>query len=179
MEGVSQSFSCDAVDLVAENGLKGSRLPFDEHAKVHRRPAILGYGKLLAQRAQGLYEVIVDERRRAQVFDRATALGDYLVPAIESTLERAHGFSRTSGKEIAYCLKPEHQALKTLQERIMEFASDARALADSLFETDVQLPREAEYPKPQERQDCKSNGQDSQDHEPPGLPKRWIDSKGN
>ncbi len=115
MEGVSQGFPRDAVDFVAEDRFEASRLPFDEHAEGPRNSAIFSHGKFLAQGAQGLYQVVVDEGRRTQVLHGSTALSDYLIPAIESTLERLNCLSWPSGKEVANGLKAKHQALKTLQ----------------------------------------------------------------
>ncbi len=62
------------------------------------------------------------------------AFDDRLIGPDESIVEGSRGFDRTLRKQVADALKEQHQPLKTLQQGIVQFASDARALADTLFQ---------------------------------------------
>jgi len=56
---------------------------------------------------------------------------------IESLFE---SFLRFAGrKQIVYCLKMEHQSLKTLQQRVVQFAGDAGSFSQALFESQRDL----------------------------------------
>src|SRR6266850_2538215 len=59
--------------------------------------------------------------------------------SLQSDVERLHGFARSPGKQVAHRLQAEHQSLKALQQRIMEFASDARPLTYALFQAHIEL----------------------------------------
>ena len=57
----------------------------------------------------------------------------------------------------------------------MQFLGNPCALGESLFKAHIHLPRQAQHPQPDERQDCKSDEQHAGKPEPPCLPKCRID----
>ncbi len=67
------------------------------------------------------------------------AFKDSLIRPDESIVEGSRGFDRTLRKQVADALKEQHQPLKTLQQSVVQFARDARALAETLVQAHVEL----------------------------------------
>src|SRR5215467_6013841 len=118
VECVAQCLTRDAVNLVAQNGIEIAPLALDKHPE-GRRDGVFLRSEFLAERRQRLNHVGIDHRIATQVLNRIPAFGDRLVSVIEGAFERFHCFRCTPRKEIAYCLKTEHQSLETLQKRIV------------------------------------------------------------
>ena len=60
------------------------------------------------------------------------AFGDNVMSRADGFVERADGLFGPSGEQVARRLEREHQALKALQKRVVEFARDAPALVEAL-----------------------------------------------
>ena len=86
------------------------------------------------------------------------ALGDRLIRAVEGLFEFILCFSLR--KQIVHYLKPEHQPLKTLQQRVMQIAREAGSLADAFVQAHVEFARDLMEPVPvQPPEQCqKSDG---------------------
>src|SRR6266849_7974440 len=84
-------------------------------------------------------QVVVDNCGRAQALHSVPALCDCLVAPIESCVEDLKCFRGALREQIADRLKAEHQSLKTLQECVMQLASDAGAFADALFQAQFEV----------------------------------------
>src|SRR6266478_5429121 len=142
-ERVSQRLARNSIDFITQNGIELSLFPFYQHARARSGAVATLRGQFLAQCRQRLRYVAVAHDRLAQVRDCVPAFRDCLVSALQSDVERLNGFGGSApGKQVTHRLQPEHQSLKALQQRIMEFASDARPLVDPCFQPCVELPRQ-------------------------------------
>jgi len=65
---------------------------------------------------------------------RIPALGDSLLRPFEGAIESFNCLFGAPGEYVASCLKPEHQPVKTLQQRIVQCAGDERALVQARVE---------------------------------------------
>src|SRR5215471_5588177 len=144
VECVAQCLTRDAVNLVAQNGIEIAPLTLNKHPE-GRREVVLVRPEFLAESRQRLNHVGIDHRIAAQVFNCIASFGDHVVSAIEGAFERFNCFRCTPRKEIAHCLKTEHQPLETLQERIVELARDASTLGEAFFKTHIHLMRECNH----------------------------------
>ena len=72
--------------------------------------------------------------------DRAPAFHDRLVGAFEGLFQLLFRLSRR--QQLVHHLKAQHQSLETLQERVVQIAGEARALADTFVQPHVEFPRD-------------------------------------
>jgi hypothetical protein len=133
-ERIAQGLTGKAVDLVAENGIQGSCLTFYQHAELRGMPRS---GQFLAYRSQGLWQIVGDDRGGTQVLHRTPGLGQRLIPLIENLLQCLLRLLRVCRQHMLRRLQIEKQPLKALQQRVMEFASDAGANAASMVKGTV------------------------------------------
>src|SRR5271165_2398565 len=130
---------------------------------------VLG-SQFIAQCSYGLREIVFYHRRRTQIVYSLPALDDGPITHFQSFFECVPCFARR--KLVDSYMKVEHQSLKTLQQRVVQLAGDARALADPLFQAHVELPPDA--PEVEVVSICQ--GQQDQDNpdspEPPATPPR-------
>ena len=84
------------------------------------------------------------------------AFGDGIVTLADGSVERADSLVGTFRKQVAHRLKREHQALHALQQGVVQFASDTRALIQARFgchaEFPLQLPDTKLVGRPQQCQ---------------------------
>ncbi len=136
VERVAQCFTGKTVDLIAQHGIKVPRLAFNDHIELH---AVVMSAKLLTRRSQGLAKIVGNHSGGAQVFYRAAGIGKRLISLIQRHVECPLCIFWPCGQHVLRSLQMEHQALKALQQRIMEFARNARPLIGALFHPHVQL----------------------------------------
>ena len=55
------------------------------------------------------------------------------------------------GQQVARALKAEHQSLKTLQQRIVQFPRDARPLVDAFLQAQIEIVRDLPHTEPIQR----------------------------
>src|SRR5579864_115572 len=97
-------------------------------------------GQLSTSRHQQLREITLRNRLRTQPLDRIPALGESLLGLIDRIVQRSLGFIGSSQHQVASCLKLEHQAVKILQQRVVQFSRNTRAFVHTRFQPDVELP---------------------------------------
>jgi hypothetical protein len=67
---------------------------------------------------------------------------------IDSAIESLFGFGRTLREQVRNRLKTEQQSVKTLQQSVVQFPRDARALREPFFKPGIQLTGQREHPEP-------------------------------
>ena len=92
---------------------------------------------LFTQGGHGLGQFVGDGGGGTQILNRIAALGDGLVGTIESLFE---SFLRSARRKQIVCrLEMEHQPLKTLQQRVVQFAGDPGSFGQPLFKLQSEL----------------------------------------
>ena len=142
LESVSQYLARNPVDLVLKQRRQGSRLPFQDHLENGRMTVpILGVPEFLTRGGEQVFQAPLS-RPQAQVLNGIAALGDSLVSLADGAVKRADGLFGAPGEQVARRLEGEHQPLKTLQQRVVQFARDTRPLLDALLHAHVERPLE-------------------------------------
>src|SRR5580698_1006866 len=95
--------------------------------------------QFLARSSQQLYEAAVSVRLGTQALDGAPPLRDCLFRASDCSIQNLNGFFGPTGKHVASRLKSKQQSVERLQQRVVQFAGDARPLAHSLFQACVEF----------------------------------------
>ena len=137
-ERISQRFARNAVDVVAKDWMQVPRRALYRNAKRRRAAsAITGAAEFFTQRGQSLRQFVGNGCGGTQILNRIATFDDGLVGSIESLFE---SFLRFAGrKQIVYRLKMEHQPLKTLQQRVVQFPGDAGSFGQALFKSQGEL----------------------------------------
>src|SRR5260370_3948485 len=102
--------------------------------------APVSVGQLSTRRHEQLREITLRSRLRTQPLDRIPALGESLLGLIDRIVQRSLGFIGSSQHQVASCLKLEHQAVKSLQQRVVQFSRNTCAFVHTRFQPDVDLP---------------------------------------
>ena len=107
------------------------------------RCAFLGARQFLTRCRQQLRQIALHCRLGAQVLNRIPAFGDCACSAMvmASSRVRTASSGRRESRLRAACI-PEQRTMKALQQRVVQFAGDARALADALFQARVEFLRD-------------------------------------
>src|SRR5262245_12250130 len=174
-ERIAQRFARNAVDVVADNRMEAARRALDRHPEQGRGLLAIAALELFGQRRNGLRQFVAHDRGRSQVLNRVTAFDDRLIRSVESSVECLEGLRRVRGQQVTRALKAKHQSLKTLEQRIVQFACDSRPLVDPLVEPQVEgmcdLPESELIQGPEEREDRYDNSRS----EPRRLVVGWGD----
>src|ERR1035438_2994445 len=80
-----------------------------------------------------MFQIALQRRADPQALNGIPALGDGLVSLADGPVERADGLFGAPREQVARSLEREHQPLKALQQRVVQFARDARTLIDARF----------------------------------------------
>ncbi len=137
-EGVAQSFADDAIDFVADDGIERPGRALFENIESGRVSPDVRDGKLTAESVHGLGEIFIDERSGANVVNGVATFDDGLLGAGEGAIEALNSLIGIGGKQIAGALEMQHQTLKTLQQRVVQFAGDAGAFREALLVLEVE-----------------------------------------
>src|SRR5271165_6360341 len=163
VESIAHGLTGNAVDLVAENRMQVSWRAFHDKTKSSGVPG----GQFVTQGAQRLCQIVFYHRGGTQIVDSLAALNNGLISYFESFFEHFLCFARR--KPVDSDLKMEHQALKALQQRVVQLAGDAQALIDTAFEVGVErlcdLMKPVAIQPPEQRQ----NSGHARRPEPTGL----------
>src|SRR5580698_4822695 len=138
-EGVAQRLHHDPADLIAHQRRQVHRRAFHFDAKTRPAAVETVRGEFFPDRADGAREIVARERRRTQALDgiaallyRPTGLIDALIEKIPRPgIVREHVGNRG---------KLQQDALKALQQRVVQVARDAGALVDALLHAEIELP---------------------------------------
>lgn len=107
--------------------------------------------------------------------NRIPALGDCARRHVDRVIESFPGFFGAPGKKVASGLHDNQGTLKTLQQRVVQLASDAGALADALFQARVEFLLDLiEAVAVQRPEQCEKGG-DARRAKPPCAPIRRKD----
>src|SRR5215467_12411923 len=122
-----------------------------------------------------MLETTTDEARGPQILYSLARVSDGFLATLKRRLEGARGIDRTVRKEVTNGPEPKHEALKALQQRIVQLPGDAGSLANAFGETNLELLRHpakvATISRPQSDKHDPRRGCS----EPPGCPPRWLD----
>ena len=125
-----------------------------------------------------MFQIALQRRVGPQALNGIPALGDGLVSLADGPVERADGLFGAPGEQVARRLEREHQPLKALQQRVVQFAGDARPLVDALLQAHVEflleLPDTELVGRPQQ---CQKNGR-AKGSKPIGPPPGGRDENG-
>ena len=89
---------------------------------------------------QQIFQIALQRRVVPQALYGIPALGDGLVSLADGPVERADGLFGALRKQVARRLKREHQALHALQQGVVQFAGDTRALIQARFASHAEFP---------------------------------------
>src|SRR5271154_3761919 len=104
---------------------------------------------------------------------RIPALGDGLLRPFECSVKSLYCLFGPPWEHVARRLKSEHEPVKTLQQRVMQIAGDARAL----IQTSVELLCDLMEPEPVQRPQQRQKSGRARRLEPAGLIVRRLDRK--
>src|SRR5262249_54276952 len=88
--------------------------------------------ELFAKGAEGDGQIVRDRRGSAQALDGITSLPDRVRALLEGGLQPLFGFQRSIGKDVRCGLKAKHDAMKALQQRVVQLSGDASPFVDKL-----------------------------------------------
>ena len=111
-----------------------------------RKVARVRGGQFIPHLPHRLRQIIGRRGGGAQVVHRGPALRDGLIRAVEGLLE--FNLRLALRKQVVHHLKTQHQALKALQQRVMQIARDAGALTDAFVHAHVEFARDLMEPVP-------------------------------
>src|SRR5262245_61663640 len=163
VERVSECFARDAIHFVANNRIQVACLSFDYQLKSCR---ILS-GQFFTERSDRFSQVVRGSGGISQTIDRFASLRDRVIGSLERLCELVLGFPRR--QEVVHDLQPKHQSLKTLEQRVMQLARNARALGDALVQSSVEFASKLSQAKLIKRPEQRQRGGENQRAEPGRL----------
>src|SRR4029453_1252968 len=98
--------------------------------------------EIFSNKNYAVAQVVGLECRRPQPLHGITAFRNRRSRLIDCALQSLPGFQRAFGECLQDRLEAEQQALKTLQQSVVQFARNACALTHSRFERPIELSRE-------------------------------------
>ena len=117
---------------------------------MHQKPgspvSVTDGSKAFAQSGDGAREVLGDQRGGAQALHRVPAVGDCSPGLFEGGIQRVPRFGPVLD-HVRNGVKLQQDSLETLQECVVQVARDARALADALLQTEIELPLQRKEPR--------------------------------
>ncbi len=126
------------MNFVADERSEIPRCAFHLHTKFGAILAAMTGSELFSERTDRPRQVVGNHRGRAQSLYRIPALDDRLPSLVDDFLQRLPGFFRAIRELVSHRGKFQQDPLKTLQQGIVQFSRDSRALAHSLFQAKFQ-----------------------------------------
>src|SRR4029077_209114 len=118
--------------------------------------APVSVGQLSTRRHEQLRDITLRNWLRTHSLDRLPALGESLLRLIDRIVQRPLGFIWSPQHQVASCLKLEHQSMEILQQSVVQFPRNARALIHACFQPDrelvLQLPNAESINPPEQYQ---------------------------
>jgi hypothetical protein len=153
---IDQRFTTEAVDFIAYKWVQWPWLAFNNNTKIMR----LRGGKFLLDSGKCLFETKRVAAIRAQSTDSVPALLYDLTHHFVDMVQGRYG-RRVRGQVINRDMKLHRGAEKSLQQRVVQFLSDTRALRKSLFKAQIQLPGQLAHSQSIKDQYCNHESQDA------------------
>src|SRR4029077_7305732 len=101
--------------------------------------APVSVGQLSSRRHEQLRDITLRNWLRTQSLDRIPALGERLLRLIDRIVQETLGFIWSAQHQVASCLKLEHQSMEILQQSVVQFSRNARALIYACFQPYCEL----------------------------------------
>src|ERR1700733_11152520 len=109
VEGIADHFAADPIDFVLERRRKFLWFTFDNYAKARGMPALrMNDCQFLPGSRQQLCKLVLSPWLWAQVVDGVAALRNGLFRRQDGFVQSLHRGFRSSGEQIASCLKLKH-----------------------------------------------------------------------
>src|SRR5262249_52852560 len=162
-ERIAQGLARNPVDIVPDDRTQRARHTSGGDLDTRRRLVRIvdgSRGELFAQRAKRGGEIVHLRRRRAEVLDGVTSFPHRPRAMPERSLQSVFGFRRSIGKDVGRALKPKHDAVKALQQRIVQLARDARPLVYARLQLRVECTRdltETELVQRPQQRECRGD----------------------
>ncbi len=128
-KGVGHRLGADLHDFLAHDGLKRPCRAFHRDTDLGR----LGL-RILGDADEDLGQVDRRPVRRAQIPDAVAALLEHGIGPFQGLFDQPVGLLGFVLDAVGDCLEPQHQTLKSLQERVVKLAGDALALGHAFLE---------------------------------------------
>src|ERR1700691_5295198 len=175
-ERILQRLTRNSVNVVAKNWAEVPRRAFYRNAERRRTGLpIVGAGELLTQRGHSVGQFVGNRRRGTYVLNCVAALYEGPIGPIENLFESVLSFA--GRKQIVYRLEMDHQRLKALQQRVVQFPGDARTFIDTRFHARVKSLRDLMEAVPVQPPEHQEEGGCACRLEPSGLIIRRADGK--
>src|SRR5580704_13429432 len=173
---ILQRLTRNSVNVVAKNWADFPRGAFYRNAERRRTGLpIVGAGELLTQRGHSVGQFVGNSRRGTYVLNRVASFYEGPIGPIENLFESFLPFA--GRQQIVNRLEMDHQRLKTLQQRVVQFPGDARTFIDTRFHARVKSLRDLMEPVPVERPKQYEKSGHARHAEPGGLIVRRGDGK--
>jgi hypothetical protein len=155
-ECIDQRFTSKAVDFIADEWVQWPWAAIDDNLKINR----LRDGKFLFDSGKCLFETKRVGAIREQSADSVPAL---LYDPTHHFLDMVQGgYGRRIRRQVINRdMKLHRGAEKSLQQRVVQFLCDTRALCKSLFKTQIQLPGQLTHSHLIKDQYCDYESQDA------------------
>jgi hypothetical protein len=137
-KGVPHRFGSDPVDLIAKDGMEILRLALNGHTEC--RPVAIRVGcKFFSERADGSCEIVFLDCRLAYSLHCIPTFGDRLSNITNRAVQLVLRFNRALSQQLGSSLQPQQDSVETLKQSVMKFACYPRSLADTRFQSDLEL----------------------------------------
>ena len=155
-KGIPQGLRSNPVDLVTNDRVQISRVPLDCDVE-RRRPVDARVGRELVPKGPDRHrEIVAFDGRRPQALHRVPAFGDRLRRLLNRTIQFLFRLCRALRQQVRHRLESQQQTMKALEQRVVQLAGDAGALADARLERHVECVLHLTHPelvrRPQQRQ---------------------------
>ena len=135
-QGIDHGFATNAVDFIADDRMHGPGATFDGDAKIN----LSLDSELLLDAGECLFDIKrVSAGRRAEAAQRLPAFFDDLPQDMQDMGERC-ARRQIFGQAINCDMQLHRSADDALQQCVVEFLCDARALGEPFFKAQVQSP---------------------------------------
>src|ERR1017187_9176002 len=140
-KGVPQDLARDPIDLVLKKLRQGLPRSFHRDPEFRRFAFRTGRSReFLSRGCEQMFQIALQRRVGPQALNGIATLGDGLVSLADGPVKRADGLFGAPWEQVAPRLEREHQSLKALQKRVVQFARDARSLLDTPLQAHVEGP---------------------------------------
>ena len=102
--------------------------------------ALRGSREFLSCGGEQILQIALQRRVGPQALNGIPAFGDGFVTLADGLVERADGLFGALRKQVARRLEREHQSLHALQQGVVQFARDTRALIQARFACHAEFP---------------------------------------
>src|SRR5208337_1339774 len=139
-EGVSQQFECNSISFFPNDWRERSPLALNRQTECRHILIRLRFGQLTSRSCQQLRQSILGNDVGTYVANRIAAFGDCLLGPVKTGIEDLHRAFRTGRKKVTCRLILKQQSLQTLEQSIMELASDTGSFTHPCFDGRVEFP---------------------------------------